>query len=393
MRFWGGSSVSTLGSQVTYLALPWLVLQLTHSPFQLGLVGALDMLAFPLFGLLVGVYADRWDRRVILLTADLVRFAVLASIPLAAALHVLTLAQIYVVAFIAGVGRVWFEVAHYSTIPDLVSRSLVVEGNSALEVTEGVSTLVGPSLGGALIKLFGAANAILADAFSFLIAVVAWFTLPSRVTSERPAEHGLLAQIAAGLTWIRYQRVVLENLLAAVALNITFAAVTTVFVFYTQHELHLDAARTGLLLGIAGVGPIITAVLAPWLRRRFRAGQLLIIDMVITGPLVLLLDIAPGLPAVMAFVVVAVALALAFGSGILARIVLRSYVQASAPPLLLARVNASLRVVAWGSVPVGALLGGTLTQLVGIRWTIALAGALCIGFSLWFAVASETKTI
>ncbi len=382
-----------MGSQVTYLALPWLVLQLTHSPFQLGLVGALDMLAFPLFGLLVGVYGDRWDRRVILLVADLVRFAVLATIPVAAALHLLTVAQIYLVAFIAGIGRVWFEVAHYSTIPDLVSRSLVVEGNSALEVTEGVSTLVGPSLGGWLIKLFGAANAILADALSFLIAAVAWFTLPSRVAVDRPAEHGLIAQLAAGLRWIRHQRVVLENLLAAVVLNVTFAAVTTLFVFYTQHELHLDAARTGLLLGIAGVGPIIAAVLAPRLRRRFRAGQLLIIDMVVTGPLLLLLDVAPGLPAVGAFVLVTAALALAFGTAILARIVLRSYVQANAPPLLLARVNASLRVVAWGSVPVGALLGGTLTQLAGIRWTIGLAGALCIGFSLWFALASQTKTI
>ena len=351
------------------------------------------MLAFPLFGLLVGVYADRWDRRLILVVADLVRFAVLSSIPLAAALHVLTLAQIYVVAFIAGVGRVWFEVAHYSTIPDLVSRSLVVEGNSALEVTEGVSTLVGPSVGGSLIKLFGAANAILVDALSFLIAVVAWFTLPSRITLERPLEHGLLAQIGAGLQWIRQQRVVLENLLAAVVLNITFAAVTTLFVFYSQHELQLDAARTGLLLGIAGAGPIIAAVLAPRLRRRFRAGQLLIVDMVITGPLLLLLDLAPNLPAVAAFALVAAALGLAFGSAILARIVLRSYVQASAPPLLLARVNASLRVVSWGSVPVGALLGGTLTQLAGIRWTIGLAAALCIGFSLWFGLGSQTKTI
>ena len=75
LRFWGGSSISTLGNQVTVLALPWLVLQLTNSPFQLGVVGALEFVPFFLFGLVVGVYADRWDRRVILLAADLVRFA------------------------------------------------------------------------------------------------------------------------------------------------------------------------------------------------------------------------------------------------------------------------------------------------------------------------------
>lgn len=91
LRFWAGSSVSTIGNQVTVLALPWLVLQLTQSPFQLGIVGALEFVPFLVFGLIVGVYADRWDRRLILLVADLVRFLVLASVPLAALLHVLTL--------------------------------------------------------------------------------------------------------------------------------------------------------------------------------------------------------------------------------------------------------------------------------------------------------------
>src|SRR5947207_6176056 len=91
LRFWGGSSISTLGNQVTVLALPWLLLQLTNSPFQLGVVGALEFVPFLLFGLVVGVYADRWDRRVILLAADLVGFAVLASVPLAGLLQVLTL--------------------------------------------------------------------------------------------------------------------------------------------------------------------------------------------------------------------------------------------------------------------------------------------------------------
>src|SRR5205814_4745207 len=159
LRFWGGSSISTLGNQVTVIALPWLVLQLTNSPFQLGIVAALEFLPFLLFGLVVGVYADRWDRRTILLVADLVRFLVLASVPLAAFLNPLTLLQFYLVSFVPGTARVWFEVAHYSLIPALVSPARVVEANSSLEVTEGVSSLVGPSIGGLLIKVFGAANA------------------------------------------------------------------------------------------------------------------------------------------------------------------------------------------------------------------------------------------
>ncbi len=377
---------------MTILALPWLVLQLTQSPFQLGIVGALEFLPFLLFGLIVGVYADRWDRRRILLVADLVRFVMLASVPLAAFFHVLTLAQLYLVAFIAGTARVWFEVAHYSMIPALVSPVRVVEANSSLEVTEGVSTLLGPALGGLLIKLLGAANALLADALSFLLAAVAWFSLGPRPAAS-PAEIGWRAQLAAGLHWVRHQRVILENTLSAVVLNIVFAAVTTVFVFYAQHELHFDAARTGLALGLAGIGPIAVATLAPVLRRRFRLGQLLLAELLLTGPLLALLDLAPILPAGPALLVVALSLGLSGGSAILGRILLRSYVQTAVPPPLLGRVNATIRVVAWGGVPVGAILGGTLTQLIGVRWLIAFASVTALILWLAFAITSETKRI
>jgi MFS family permease len=381
-----------LGNQVTILALPWLVLQLTQSPFQLGIVGALEFLPFLLFGLIVGVYADRWDRRRILLIADLVRFIVLASVPLAAFLHLLTLAQLYLVAFIAGTARVWFEVSHYSMIPGLVSPARAVEANSSLEVTEGVSSLVGPALGGLLIKVFGAANALLADALSFLLAAAAWFSLGPR-PSEALDEVGWRAQLMAGLRFVRHHRVILENTTSGLVLNIVFAAVTTVFVFYAQHELHFDAARTGLALGLAGIGPIAVATLAPVLRRRFRLGRLLLAELLVTGPLLALLDLAPILPAVPALLLVAASLGLSGGSAILGRILTRSYVQAAVPPLLLARVNASIRVVAWAGVPVGAVLGGTLTQLIGVRAVIALASGLALLLFVVFALVSETKRI
>jgi MFS family permease len=187
--------------------------------------------------------------------------------------------------------------------------------------------------------------------------------------------------------------VILENTLSALVLNIVFAAVTTVFVFYAQHELHFDAARTGLALGLAGIGPIAVATLAPVLRRRFRLGRLLLTELLVTGPLLALLDLAPILPVAPALLLVAVSLGLSGGGAILGRILLRSYVQAAVPAPLLGRVNASTRVVAWGGVPVGALLGGTLTQVIGVRWLIALASAVALLLFLAFALASETKRI
>ena len=152
-------------------------------------------------------------------------------------------------------------------------------------------------------------------------------------------------------------------------------------------------SRTGLALGLAGMGPIGFAALAPALRRRFKMGQLLLGELLVTGPLLALLDVAPSLPAVPALLLVGLSLGLAFGVGILSRILLRSYVQAAVPPPLLARVNASIRVVAWGGVPVGAFLGGTLTQIIGVRWVIALGSGLALLLFGTFAVASETKRI
>jgi len=113
----------------------------------------------------------------------------------------------------------------------------------------------------------------------------------------------------------------------------------------------------------------------------------------VTGPLLALLDLAPILPAVPALLLVAVSLGLSGGSAILGRILTRSYVQGAVPPLLLARVNASIRVVAWAGVPIGAVLGGTLTQLIGVRWVIGLASGLALLLFLVFALVSETKRI
>src|SRR5205823_1620399 len=168
--------------------------------------------------------------------------------------------------------------------------------------------------------------------FSFLLAAAAWFSLGPH-PSEALTEVGWRAQLVAGLRWVRHHRVILENTLSGVVLNIVYAAVTTVFVYYAQHELHFDAARTGLALGLSG------------------------------------------------------------GGAILGRILLRSYVQAAVPPQLLGRVNATIRVVAWGGVPVGAVLGGTLTQLIGVLWLIALASVTSLLLFLAFALASETKRI
>ncbi len=393
MRVWAGSTISGVGDQITGLALPWLVLLLTHSPVQLGIVVGLQNLPFLLFTLIAGVYADRWDRRVIMLTCDVVRFVALATIPLAAALHNLTMGQIYAVAFITGTGRVWFDVAHYALLPGILAEAQLVDGNSKFFASEGASNLVGPSLGGFLIKLFGAANAILADAFSFLVSAIAIVSLPSLRASKPPAERGWRAQLAAGFRYLFGHRIILENALFLFVFLLFQMMVQAVYVFYAQHELHLDAALTGILFALAGLGPIIISPLAPRIRRRLRMGQILVLVTSLSWIMMAVLDIAPLFPKLVALVVVGLTGALDYGLGTLWNVVTISYRQSVIPSQLMSRVNSALRFISWGVIPIASVLGGLLTQTIGIRWLIAISAAGLFAMFIILARFSEIRKV
>lgn len=389
MRVWTGSSISAVGDQITYLALPWLVLQLTHSPAQLGIVVGLENLPFLLFTLIAGVYADRWDRRTIMLSCDLVRFVALATIPLAAVFHVLTMAQIYAVGFITGTSRVWFDVARYALLPGILAETQLVDGNSKLFASEGAANLIGPSLGGFLVKLFSAANAIMADAFSFLVSAAAIFSLPSLRASEAPAERGWRGQLAAGFRYLFGHRIILENALFLTAFLLCQMMVQAVYVFYAQHELHLDAALTGIMFALAGTGPLIIGPLAPRIRRRFRMGRILVSVSFMAWMMMAILDVAPLFPKLVALVLVGLTGGLDYGLGTLWNVVTISYRQAVIPSQLMSRVNSTLRFISWGIIPLASVLGGLLTQSIGIRWVIAISAAGL--FLMWLAMARMSE--
>lgn len=393
MRVWTGSIISGTGDEITLLALPWLVLQITHSPFQLGVVAALQNLPFLLFTLIAGVYADRWDRRMIMLGADVLRFASLATIPIAALLGVLTIVQIYLVAFLAGTGRVCFDIAHYALLPGIVEPEQLVDANSKFQMTDGVSVFFGPSIGGLLIKLAGAASAIAVDAASFLVSALAIFTLPSLRAAQSPEERGWRAQLVGGFRYLVQQRPIFENALALMAMLFFMTSVDAVFVFYAQRELHLDAALTGIVLAAAGLGPIFFGSLAPRIRRRLRTGQVMVIAAILSGPLLAILDLAVLVPKSFGIALAATSMAISFGMAALWNVATLSYRQAVIPGHLMSRVNSSLRFIAWGTMPVAAFVGGLLSQTIGVRWLIAIAAAGLMLVGLALASLSEVRRL
>ena len=187
LKLWAGDTVSQFGSQVTLLAVPTVAILLLHAgPFQVGVLSALEFLAFPTLGLVAGVYADRLRRRPIMIACDLGRFLALGSIPLTFVLNLLTLEQLYVVALLTGIFTVFFDVSYQSYLPVLVDRPNLLEGNTKLEVSRSVAQVSGPAIAGFLIQWIGGAKAVAIDALSFLASAVALSAINQPEPQPRP---------------------------------------------------------------------------------------------------------------------------------------------------------------------------------------------------------------
>ncbi|HEX9370340.1 MAG TPA: MFS transporter, partial [Roseiflexaceae bacterium] len=174
MRLWSGQAVSKLGSTITREALPYTaILALGASPAQMGLLGAAGAAPLLLIGLLAGVWVDRLRRRPIMIAADVGRALLLLSIPLAYLLGALRIEQLYLVAALAGVLTVFFDVAYQSFLPTLVEREQIAKGNGKLAVSDSIAEIAGPPLGGTLVQLISGPATALLDALSFLFSACA----------------------------------------------------------------------------------------------------------------------------------------------------------------------------------------------------------------------------
>jgi MFS family permease len=374
VKLWTGQTISQFGTQVSMLAIPLTAaLVLNASAAQMGLLGAFEFAPFLLLSLFAGVWVDRMLRRPILIVADVGRTVLLASIPLAALLKVLTMEQLYVVALLTGVLTVFFDVAYQSYLPVLVSREHLVEGNSKLEVSRSVAQIAGPGIAGALVQLVTAPIAVALDALSYVASVISLLFInvpepPPKRESEQ--NRSIWTELREGLD------VVLGNpLLRSIAgctahSNLFGNAMQAVYVLYITRELGLQPATIGLIFATFGPGALLGSLLAGAAARRFGLGRTIVASIALAGLANLLVPLASGPPVLM----VGMLMAAAFFGGVanpvynINQVSLR---QAITPDHLQGRMNASMRFIVWGTIPIGALLGGALGQVFGLWPTIA----------------------
>jgi MFS family permease len=373
LRLWGASTTSQLGSQVTLLALPLAaVLVLDASAFQVALLTTFDFLPFLLFGLPAGVWVDRLARRPVLIATDVGRAVALLTIPLAYAVDLLTLVQLYAVGFLVGVLTVFFELAHTSYLPSLVEREQLIDGNSKLEISRSGAYIAGPGLGGVLVGFFTAPGAIVVDAVSFIASAMLVLRIRAREqwAASAGVRTGLRRELGEGLRYVARNRYLWPIASCTAVLNLFWNAAFAVYFVFLARELDLSAALIGLVLTLGNVGWLAGALVAGRVTERLGVGWTLAGSAFLFGPSGVLIALAPEsepLPFLIA------AQALGSFAGVLYNITSMTLRQSVTPERLQGRTVGAIRTVVWGVTPLGALLGGGLASVLGLRATFWIA--------------------
>ena len=376
---WAGETISQFGDRVSELALPLIaVVTLAATPTQVGLLTA-AVWAPNLLGLLAGSWTDRRPhRKPILVGADLLRAAVLLSLPVAHWFGVVTLGQLFAVGLLAGGGQVLFMSAYQSFFVSLVDRDRYVEANSKLSVSRSASFVAGPAIGGYLIQLLTAPVAVLADAASFLASAL----LIGRIrTAPVPVagSSSLLADARAGLRYVLSHRYLRPALACVTTLNFFTFAAQALLVLFASRTLGLPGGLIGLAFGIGAIGGLLGAVATPRLSRRYGVGRVLVAGAILFPAPTAALTLAHG-PHWLAATTIGLAEAVSAAGVMLFDINLNAVQTAVTADRMRSRVSGAFSTVNYGSRPLGAIAGGVLGSTLGVRPTLLIAGvggALC----------------
>jgi MFS family permease len=380
-RFWLGQTISLFGDQVSLIAVPLVaVLVLDANAAQMGYLIAAELMPNLLFALHAGAWVDRRGRRrQTMIATDLGRAGAIATIPLAYGLDVLTIEQLYVVAFLVGSLSVLFQVSYASLFVSIVPREEYVSANSLLAGSRAFSFVAGPSIGGVLVQLLKAPFALLVDAVSYLFSA---FYLGSISPVEPPTEPAERGHVVAGIRFVLGNPTMRASLLATATINLFNFIFWALFILYAVRSLHVRAGTLGLVLGAGAVGGIIGSIVTTRLGRRIGIGPAFLFGCILFPVPLLLVPLAGGpKPLVLAMLFLA-----EFGSGLgvmILDISAASIFAALVPHRLRSRVSGAYTLVNYGVRPLGSLIGGFLGSSIGLRPTLWIAAAGAIAGFLW----------
>jgi predicted MFS family arabinose efflux permease len=388
LKLWAAQSISQLGDQVTLLALPLVaVLTLDASAAQMGFLVAAELLPHLFFSLLAGVWIERSRRkRRLMIVADIARFALLASVPIAAAFDVLSFAQLYAVAFAVGTFAVMFEVSWPTLFVSLVPRRDVLDANSKMSLSRSVSFVVGPSVAGFLVQALTAPVTLLVDAFSYLGSAL----FLARIRAEEPSVekdgNGVVRSLRDGMRFVLRDELIRADLACSATINLFNFVFHAIFVLYATRELGVAPGTLGVALGIGAVGGILGALVAPRLEQAIGIGRSVVLGSLLFPAPLILVPIASGSELQLGLFLATAEFFSAVGVMIF-DVSAGSLTYLRTPDRIRARTAGTFRFVNYGIRPIGALLGGALGTALGLQAALwigvvgALAGVVWLVFS------------
>ena len=374
---WMGDTVSVFGMQLVGFALPLLAVQLLRADeLQMGVLAMLHSLAFLLISLPAGAWVDRWRKKRVIIAGDLLRAGLLLTIPAAWLLDVLTMGQLFVVAFSVGCITVFFDVANQSYLPEIVEGEQIGEGNGKLQASQQTAMVAGPAAAGVLVRLVGSPLTIAGTAVCMALSTLLVSRIAHRETQPEPgSRRALRTEIKEGMAFV-LSHPLLRRIVACTGLtNLASSGIFALFVLYVVRTLGLSEATLGLVLSVSAVGGVLGAVTSEHFSRWVGEGRAIPVSALLGGAAMFSVPLASLLPAVPTLLVGHFVMSWAV---VVYNITQVSFRQRLCPRPLLGRMNASIRFLVWGPMPVGALLGGVLGQELGIVPTLWVFSALTL---------------
>jgi MFS family permease len=395
LRLWTGQTISRLGSVVTRTALPLVaLLALGAGPREMAYLVISGSAGVLVVGLVAGAWVDRLRRRPILVWTDVIRAALLFSIPAAYAIGALRIEQLYAVAFLEACLASLFNAAYPAYVPSLIGTDRLVEGNSKLATSSSIAEIGGPGLAGTLVQIGGAPFAILVDAFSFVVSAVSLAIIrsPEPLRPARDTTSRIGHEIVEGLWAVRRHAVVFPLALRSILGHVFGSFYGVLYSLYLLQDLHLDPFLLGIVISAGGVGSLVGSVFASRAIAALGIGPAIIWMALAASALGVLTPLAQG-PVAVATLMVFLPQLIGDGLQTIEGVAEVSLVQGLIPDRILGRANATLEVVSHGiGYPIGALVAAAIAEQIGVRGAIAVGWA-GMAASILFLVFSPVPRV
>jgi MFS family permease len=358
-----GQAVSSTGTAISHLAFPLLMLALTHSPVQAGLMTALGGLPYAIFCLPAGAFVDRWDRKRTMILCDIGRALALGSIPIALAFGHLTLIQLYLVSLVEGTLFVFFNLAEAAALPHVVTKEQLTTAIGQDQVLFSLAYLIGPSLGG-LLYSFSRMLPFLSDALSYAVSVTSLFFIKTKFQETRTiARQKLWQEVKEGLVWLWHNPLVRFLAVLTCGLTTPCYGYALILILIAQQQ-HATVFTIGLIFASGAAGNLVGALLASPLEKRFGFTRVIIVSAWLWGILWLLYALAPN------SLILGIFNGLSFTVVPIFTVAQYSRRLAATPDALQGRVNSVFRLISFGGQPLGLAVTGILLQAFGPYLTV-----------------------